>query len=132
MGQLGGNIDLVSDAVFLENLTHSRLAAGVDIGGIIVVDAGIVGVHELLFRFAGKLQCYEYVVNMTIHMDRVRSMALKAQKTHPFVHQHEALLDAIRSRDEETASRLMSQHVSGYLVDRDALCQMYPQYVKTP
>lgn len=86
--------------------------------------------HELLFRFAGKMQCFDFVVNMTIHMDRVRSMALKAKKDHRFVQQHEDLLEAIRSGSEDEASRLMSQHVSGYLVDRDALTEMYPQYVK--
>lgn len=116
LSELESNIHRQKRCLMLNNLS-----------GLMTLDLRF---HELLFRFAGKLQCHEYVVNMTIHMDRVRSMALKAQKTHPFVQQHEALLDAIRAGDGETASRLMSQHVSGYLVDRDALCQMYPQYVK--
>ena len=86
--------------------------------------------HEMLYRFADKMQCYEYGTSMTIHMDRVRNMALRAVKTPSFVTQHETLVDALEAGDENKALEIMRRHVSLYLVDREALMQTYPEYVK--
>lgn len=86
--------------------------------------------HELLFRFADKMQCYEYVTGMTIHMDRLRNMALRAVKTPSFVNQHEMLVNAIEAGDASAAEEIMRNHVARYLVDREALMTTYPEYVK--
>lgn len=86
--------------------------------------------HELLFRFADKMQCYEYVTGMTIHMDRLRNMALRAVKTPSFVNQHEMLVNAIEAGDASAAEEIMRNHVARYLVDREALMTTYPEYLK--
>ena len=86
--------------------------------------------HELLFRFADKMQCYEYVTGMTIHMDRLRNMALRAVKTPSFVNQHEMLVNAIEAGNASAAEEIMRKHVARYLVDREALMTTYPEYVK--
>ena len=50
VGELGGDVHLFPDAVAGEDLSQRRLAAVVDIGGVIVVHAGPVGLHDFLFR----------------------------------------------------------------------------------
>ena len=49
VGQLGSNIDIFADAVARKNLTDGCLAAAIDIGGIIVIHAAVIGIHDLLF-----------------------------------------------------------------------------------
>lgn len=86
--------------------------------------------HKQLFSIAKKMQSYEFVSNMTIHLDRVRSMALVAVKEHAFVKEHEEILTAVRSRDEDLAEALMHQHLSRFLIDEAALRQKYPTFFK--
>ena len=51
LGQLGGNAHLVPDLVLFQRLAQACLAAGVDVGGVKVVDAKLDGPHQLPFRF---------------------------------------------------------------------------------
>ena len=51
MGQLGGDIDLVPQVILLQDLTQSRFAAAVDVGGVEVVDALLNGQLDFPFRF---------------------------------------------------------------------------------
>ena len=50
LGQLGGQVHLLPDAVSLEDLAHGGLAAGIDVGGVKVVDPGAVGGQQLPLR----------------------------------------------------------------------------------
>ena len=51
MGQLGCNLYLLAQAVLFQNLTQSRFAAGVNIGGVIVIDTQTDGLQNFSFRF---------------------------------------------------------------------------------
>ena len=51
MRQLGGDIDLIANAVPFEDFTQSGFAAGVDIGGIKVIDPGADSGHDFALRF---------------------------------------------------------------------------------
>ena len=51
MGQLGGNIDFVTDTVFLKNFSDGSLTARIHIGGVVIVDAAMKGSHNLLLGF---------------------------------------------------------------------------------
>ena len=50
VGELCGNIYLVPNVVFLQNPAQRVLAAGVDVGGVEVVDSGPDGLHDLPLR----------------------------------------------------------------------------------
>ena len=50
LGQLGGDIHLRPDAVALQNRSEEGLAAGIDIGRVIIIDARMKGGHDFLFR----------------------------------------------------------------------------------
>ena len=49
LGQFGGDADLVPDAVALQDLAQRRFTAGVDVGGVKVIDPGLEGGQDLLF-----------------------------------------------------------------------------------
>lgn len=86
--------------------------------------------HRLLFTIGNKMQCYDFVSSMTIHLDRVRSMALTAVKEPVFVTEHQQILEAIYQRDENRAADFMHKHLSGFRVDEEALRKKFPSYFK--
>ena len=86
--------------------------------------------HELLFGAANKPQTFQQVANLSIHFERVRSLALSTVKDPQIVRDHEALLDAIVNRNPERARRLMETHLGRYAIDVQALQEQYPDYFK--
>ena len=86
--------------------------------------------HELLFGAANKPQTFQKVANLSIHFERVRSLALSTVKDPQIVRDHEALLDAIVNRNPERARRLMETHLGRYAIDVQALKEQYPDYFK--
>ena len=50
LGELGRDMDLFPDVVALEDLPDRRLAPGIDVGCIVIVDARPVGGHDLPLR----------------------------------------------------------------------------------
>ena len=50
LGKLGGDVHPVADAVALQDGAERRLAAGVDVGRVEIVDAALDGGHDFLLR----------------------------------------------------------------------------------
>ena len=50
LGQLGGDMHLIADAVALKDFADGFLTAGIDIGGIKIIDARAEGGENLLLR----------------------------------------------------------------------------------
>lgn len=86
--------------------------------------------HGILFEIARKNQIFAMMQNITIHFDRVRSMALSAVKSTKIVHDHADILQAIRDRDPKAAKELMEAHLSRYKIDAAPIREAYPQYFK--
>jgi len=86
--------------------------------------------HEALFDIAKKTQVFELIQNISIHFDRVRTMALSSVKNTKIVQDHVDLVDAIRRRDAKAARELMEKHLNRYDIDAAALRAAYPQYFK--
>lgn len=57
MGQLGGDIHLVPQAVFLQDLAQGAFAAGIEIGGVKIIDAAVNGGQHLPFGL-GKVDAH--------------------------------------------------------------------------
>lgn len=86
--------------------------------------------HALLFQIAHKGQVYALMENISIHFDRVRSMALSAVKNRKIVQDHENLVDAIARKDAGAAKNLMETHLSRYKIDAKAIREKYPDYFR--
>lgn len=68
--------------------------------------------------------------SISIHYDRVRSLALKAIKDIKTVDDHRMILKAVSEGNAEEAKRLMEKHLNRYKVDRETMESAYPQYFK--
>lgn len=84
--------------------------------------------HRLLFQIAGRMQAYEMMRSITVHFDRVRSLAVTAVKEHLWMGDHREICEAVAAHDQEAARQLMEKHLNRYKVDETALREQYPQY----
>lgn len=84
--------------------------------------------HRLLFQIAGRMQAYEMMRSITVHFDRVRSLAVTAVKEHLWMSDHRNICEAVAAHDQEAARQLMEKHLNRYKVDEKALREQYPQY----
>ena len=86
--------------------------------------------HQMLFEIAEKNQVFVLMESISIHYDRVRSLALKAIKDIKTVDDHRMILKAVSEGNAEEAKRLMEKHLNRYKVDRETMEAAYPQYFK--
>lgn len=76
--------------------------------------------HKILFEIARKVQTFKLMRNITIHFDRVRSMALSTVKNGKIVQDHEDIVQAIIQKDPKAAHALMDAHLNRYKNDMAA------------
>ena len=86
--------------------------------------------HGILFEIAKKTQIFALMQTITIHFDRVRSMALSTVKNTKIVQDHEDIVEAIGRKDPKAARELMEIHLSRYKIDAADIRAAYPQYFK--
>ena len=86
--------------------------------------------HGMLFGIAKKAQVFALMQNISIHFDRVRSMALSSVKNLRIVQDHVDIVDAIQRRDPAAARELMKKHLNRYDIDAAALRAEYPQFFR--
>lgn len=86
--------------------------------------------HGILFDIARKSQVYTLIQSISIHFDRVRSMALATVKNQKIVEDHEGLIRCIESGQAQQARALMEKHLNRYKIDAAEIRAAYPQYFK--
>lgn len=86
--------------------------------------------HGILFDIAKKSQTFALMQNISIHFDRVRTMALSTVKNTKIVQDHEDILQAISRKDAKAARELMVIHLSRYTFNVSDTRAAYPQYFK--
>ncbi len=84
--------------------------------------------HHMLFEIAQKPQVYALMQGISIHFDRVRSMALSSVKDIKIVEDHACIVKAVEEHNEELARALMEKHLNRYKFDEAAVRQTYPQF----
>ena len=86
--------------------------------------------HQMLFRIAQKENIYHMLSSITIHFDRVRSLALGVVKDSRIVEDHRAICEAVAARDAQRARAIVTEHLGRVKVDESAIRSAYPQYIK--
>lgn len=118
---------LVSEILQLEDnvkLQRFHLEQG-NYGGIMELDNQF---HEMLFAIAQKSQVYAMIQHISIHFDRVRSMALSSVKDLKIVEDHAQIVETLMARDAVKAKAVMEKHLNRYKFDEEAIRETYPEY----
>ena len=84
--------------------------------------------HYLIYKAADKSTIYDMRSTMMIHFDRVRTLSVAAVKDMKIVSDHRGMLEAIKTKDQEEAVRLVDKHLSRYQVDEAMIEEQYPEY----
>ncbi len=70
--------------------------------------------HKMIFQLAGLEGVWSIIHTKKAHLDRVRHLqAPQAGKIPQLIEQHQAILDAVRKRDAESAESGLRRHISG-------------------
>ena len=83
--------------------------------------------HQKLFQICNKNQAYEMMTSICVHLDRVRDLALTTVKDLKIVDDHIKIADAIRDRDKDAATSIMSYHLDRYKIDKEAVRNAHPE-----
>lgn len=87
--------------------------------------------HRILFTIARKPQVFEQMSGLSIHFDRVRSMALTSVKDLKIIQDHEEIAEAVANKDAPRARELMEKHLNRSKVDAGEIREKNPQFIKT-
>ena len=86
--------------------------------------------HQQMYEAAGVSELWDLVRRVSGHIDRLRHLHLPVEgKTLAVVKDHEAIVDAIASRDPEAARAALNAHLSGTLARIDEVRRKHPEYV---
>ncbi len=86
-------------------------------------------IHQLVFALAGVPHLWEVVRGMKVHLDRLRRMNLSAAIDNAELPvEHQAIVDAITTRDEAAGMAVIHQHSHRILGDTSRLRGEYPDY----
>jgi len=103
------------------------LAAKKDFLGFNVVDKEF---HRLMYVAAGLPRLWAVVIRMSGHVDRLRLLHMPTVgKIESILSAHEAIVQAIESRDVEAAQHAVRDHLSGTLASVDEIQKRYPEYL---
>lgn len=83
--------------------------------------------HKKLFQIGNKLQAFEMMTSLCVHLDRVRDLAITTVKNLKIVDDHTKIVEAIRNRDKEEAENVISIHLDRYKIDKQAVRDAYPE-----
>ena len=86
--------------------------------------------HALIFKAAHKEQTYSVLRGMTLHFDRVRTLALSVVKNSRILSDHQELIEAIAAHDAPRAQEIVTRHLTRYQVDSEAISRQYPEYMQ--
>ena len=86
--------------------------------------------HGMLFHIAQKDNICQMLSGMTIHFDRVRTLALNVVKDTKIINDHQLICDAIANRDVDGARELMIKHLSRVKLDEKSIRAACPQFIK--
>ena len=86
--------------------------------------------HRNIYVVAKKDIIYDIHSTLMIHFDRVRNLSVVTVKNYGIVGEHRAMVEAIKAKDKEEASRLVANHLNHYHVDEKEITSRRPEFFK--
>ncbi len=87
--------------------------------------------HRILFERSSILGLWVTVRRQSVHLDRLRRLNLPMPgKLETVLTDHQSIIDAIASGEQEKAIAAMRKHLSGTLSIIEIICEQYPDFVR--
>jgi DNA-binding GntR family transcriptional regulator len=88
--------------------------------------------HRAIAQIAGHARAWDHLQRLKSQMDRVRFLQLKEFPISTLIAQHKSMVDAIETRDPNTADAEMRAHLRLIEADLPAIAAAHPNYFTTP
>lgn len=86
--------------------------------------------HETIFTGCNKARTWSFIQQVNTQYKRARLLTFIADSWHKVVDDHEALIEAIKEKDQEKGLKIIIHHVKKLLIEQVQLKEKYPQYFK--
>lgn len=86
--------------------------------------------HRKLFEICNKLQVFDMMNRLCIHLDRVRDLSIVTVKDLKIVNDHRKIVEAIHNQDKETGVKVLLHHLRRFRIDKAAVRSKYPEFFK--
>lgn len=87
--------------------------------------------HQTIFDGCKKKNIWNVIQSMNMHFKRLRMLRLATNLNwDSIIHQHLLLVEAIRNKEPEVAEKIMKEHLTMVIFDKETLKKEYPTYFK--
>lgn len=84
--------------------------------------------HKNLYKITNKLQCYQMIKLMNIHLDRIRELHLQSTNPTTIIEEHKKIFYAITNKNTNNVKQLLTVHLTKLYSQEMEIKKKFPQY----
>ena len=84
--------------------------------------------HKNLYKITNKLQCYQMIKPMNIHLDRIRELHLQSTNPSSVVEEHKHIFSALKNKDKGGVKSLLYNHLTKLYSQENEIKKKFSNY----
>ena len=84
--------------------------------------------HKNLYKITNKLQCYQMIKTMNIHLDRIRALHLQYTNPASVVDEHKQIFLALKNKDKSGVKILLNDHLTKLYSQENEIKKKFSNY----
>lgn len=84
--------------------------------------------HKNLYKITNKLQCYQMIKTMNIHLDRIRELHLQSTNPSSVVEEHKHIFSALKNKDKGGVKSLLYNHLTKLYSQENEIKKKFSNY----
>ena len=84
--------------------------------------------HKNLYKITNKLQCYQMIKTMNIHLDRIRELHLQSTNPSSVVDEHKQIFSALKNKDKNRVKNLLNEHLTKLYSQENEIKKKFSNY----
>ena len=84
--------------------------------------------HKNLYKITNKLQCYQMIKTMNIHLDRIRELHLQSTNPSSVVDEHKKIFIALKNKDKNDVRNLLNEHLTKLYSQENEIKKKFSNY----
>ena len=84
--------------------------------------------HKNLYKITNKLQCYQMIKTMNIHLDRIRELHLQSTNPSSVVDEHKKIFIALKNKDKNGVRNLLNEHLTKLYSQENEIKKKFSNY----
>ena len=84
--------------------------------------------HKNLYKITNKLQCYQMIKTMNIHLYRIRELHLQSTNPSSVVEEHKHIFSALKNKDKGGVKSLLYNHLTKLYSQENEIKKKFSNY----